>query len=147
MTQGRARFSGLELDTRWHLHRGELHSLDLRVAADLVRATGEEGPLPRIPPARTTLGMEWRHGPWGASLDWRHDFAQRRVAVNEEPSPSHELVSASLTHCLKVGKLEADLFLRGSNLLDREVRPHTSFLRDLAPLPGRSLSSGVTLRF
>ena len=147
MTQGAARISGLELDTRWHLHHGELHSLDLRVAADLVRATGDEGPLPRIPPARTTVALEWRQGPWGASLEWRHAFAQRRVAANEETSPSHELVSAALTHCLRLGKLEADLFLRASNLLDREIRPHTSFLRDLAPLPGRSFSSGVTLRF
>ena len=37
--------------------------------------------------------------------------------------------------------------LRGSNLTDTEARPHPSFLKELAPLPGRSLTAGVRLAF
>jgi len=36
------------------------------------------------------------------------------------------------------------LSLRGTNLLDEEARRHTSFLKDVAPLPGRSAT--LTLR-
>ena len=35
----------------------------------------------------------------------------------------------------------------GSNLLDEEARPHTSFLKELAPLPGRGIEFGVRAFF
>lgn len=145
--QGKARYAGLELDTRVHLHEGDRHAFDLRLGGDLVRASGEDGPLPRIPNARTMAGLEWRHGDWGAGLDWTHAFRQGRVAENEAASPSYELVGATLTRCLRFRHLEADLVLRAGNLLDREIRPHTSYLRDLAPLAGRAFSVQTTLHF
>jgi iron complex outermembrane recepter protein len=40
-----------------------------------------------------------------------------------------------------------NLFLRGSNLLDEEVRNHSSFLADVIPMPGRNLSAGFKLNF
>jgi iron complex outermembrane recepter protein len=39
------------------------------------------------------------------------------------------------------------VFLDATNLTDREARPHTSFLRDVAPLPGRGLAFGVRAFF
>jgi iron complex outermembrane recepter protein len=39
------------------------------------------------------------------------------------------------------------LFLRGTNLLDEEARQATSSLKDLVPLPGRSLAAGVRYTF
>jgi len=48
---------------------------------------------------------------------------------------------------LTTGRVRTEAFLRGSNLTDREARPHPSFLKDLAPLPGRSLTAGVRLAF
>ena len=39
------------------------------------------------------------------------------------------------------------LYLRGTNLLDDEARQHTSSLKDVVPLPGRSLHAGVRLTF
>ena len=39
------------------------------------------------------------------------------------------------------------VFLRGSNLLDEDIRQHTSPLKDLAPLPGRSVHVGLRYEF
>jgi len=39
------------------------------------------------------------------------------------------------------------LFLRGTNLGDEEARRHSSPLKDIAPLPGRSVQLGVRLDF
>ena len=39
------------------------------------------------------------------------------------------------------------LFLDGTNLLDEEARAHTSFLKDVAPLPGRGFAFGVRTFF
>ena len=39
------------------------------------------------------------------------------------------------------------LFVEGRNLTDEEAREHASFLKDLAPLPGRNLRAGMTFAF
>ena len=39
------------------------------------------------------------------------------------------------------------LFAEGHNLTDEEAREHVSFLKDVAPLPGRNLRVGVSYRF
>ena len=39
------------------------------------------------------------------------------------------------------------LFLRATNLLDEDVRLHSSPLKDEVPLPGRSLSVGLRYSF
>jgi iron complex outermembrane receptor protein len=40
-----------------------------------------------------------------------------------------------------------NLFVRGANLLDEEVRNHSSFLANVIPMPGRNISAGVKLNF
>jgi iron complex outermembrane receptor protein len=39
------------------------------------------------------------------------------------------------------------LFLRGSNLLDEDVRNQSSFIADVVPMPGRNISAGFRLGF
>ena len=39
------------------------------------------------------------------------------------------------------------LFLRGNNLLDQDMRVHTSYIKDFAPLPGRSIVAGLRADF
>ena len=44
---------------------------------------------------------------------------------------------------LNLGNDELMVFGKGSNLLDEEVRGHTSFLKHLAPEPGRGFRVGA----
>ena len=39
------------------------------------------------------------------------------------------------------------VFLRGSNLLNQDIRNHASFLANVIPLPGRNLSAGLSYHF
>ena len=39
------------------------------------------------------------------------------------------------------------VFAEARNLFDEEAREHASFLKDLAPLPGRNLRAGLAYRF
>ena len=39
------------------------------------------------------------------------------------------------------------VFAEAHNLTDEEAREHTSFLKDITPLPGRNLRVGVTYAF
>jgi iron complex outermembrane receptor protein len=42
---------------------------------------------------------------------------------------------------------EFRIFLDGRNLGNVEAREHVSFLKDLAPLPGRNVRAGFSYRF
>ncbi|MBK8477661.1 MAG: TonB-dependent receptor [Opitutaceae bacterium] len=144
-----ARFQGGELETWWHLHEGQAHALDLRLAADWVRATqlDADQPLPRIPPHRYLAGLHYRGGAFTAGIDATHACAQRRTAPGEEATDGYTLLSADVGYRFTVGRTEYLVFLRGTNLADAEARNHVSFLKEYAPLAGRSLTAGVRLTF
>ena len=46
-----------------------------------------------------------------------------------------------------LSSMELELFVNGSNLGDEEARKHTSFVKDVAPLPGRNYALGIRSRF
>ena len=73
---------------------------------------------------------------------------QDRVAQNEEASPAYTLVDAHLAYRWDRSAGNSwEVFLDGSNLGNEEVRPHTSLLRDYAPLPGRAVAFGIRAWF
>jgi iron complex outermembrane receptor protein len=45
------------------------------------------------------------------------------------------------------GGRRTTLFVEARNLTDEEAREHASFLKDLAPLPGRNFRMGLAYRF
>ncbi|WP_414663595.1 TonB-dependent receptor [Horticoccus sp. 23ND18S-11] len=145
--QHNARFWGAELETLWHLHDQRDWQLDLRLAADFTRAREGSRPLPRIPAARFTTGLAWAHEGWSAGADAQWIMKQNRVAANETTSDGYTLVSAYVSRTLTFGATRWDVFVRGSNLANEEARPHPSFVKELAPLPGRSVTAGVRLTF
>jgi len=57
------------------------------------------------------------------------------------------MLSASLGHSFRLAGANARLTLRGVNLLDREARNPSSFIKDLVPLPGRGVELGLRLTF
>ena len=172
--QADARFTGGELDLQWALHEGLHGSWTLRTFADAVRGrldgdgtrtvsfavphgdhlhvhTAElalDGNLPRLAPRRTGAELRFESDAWRAGIGAIHHARQHRVAAHEPPSPGYLLVNANLAwHRDTADGSAMELFVDASNLLDREARPHTSFLRDLAPLPGRSVAAGIRFFF
>ena len=121
--------------------------MHVRLFTDFVNAeevsTGEN--LPRIPPQRFGLGL---HGGWDnfdGSIDAIFADDQNDVAENELPTEGYTLLNASLSYTFPDSELM--LMLRGSNLLDEDIRQHTSPLKDLVPLPGRSVHFGLRFEF
>lgn len=145
--QRNAHFWGAEIETLWHLHSSSGSQLDLKVAADFTRAREDGGNLPRIPAARTIAGLSWANGPWNAGVESQFVFEQSRVGPNERPTAGYTLVSADLSWTHLAGRYTYEVFAHGANLANQEVRPHPSFLKDLAPLAGRAVTAGVRLRF
>lgn len=172
--QADARFTGGEIDLQWTVHDGAHGLWTLRTFADAVRGrldgdgTREvafevphgdhvhhhvaqlalDGNLPRLAPRRTGAELRWEAGAWRAGIGAIHHARQGRVAAHEAPTPGYLLVNANLAWHLDTADGSAlEVFFDASNLLDREARPHTSFLRDLAPLPGRSVAAGIRFFF
>ncbi|MEO7465327.1 MAG: TonB-dependent receptor, partial [Nitrosospira sp.] len=102
----------------------------------------------RITPPR--LGLEFNHkmGPWTANVSTIRVMRQNHVAELETRTPGYTLVNVEVTYRLKKTKSNGiRIFLQGKNLLNEEMRVHTSFLKDFAPLPGRSLMIGLRGEF
>lgn len=145
----RAEFYGFEAEGRWRLHQGGGSRLDGSLRADYVRATDRDSgrPLPRISPLRMGGGLTWTGGPWDARLDVTHALRQKRTAANELPTDAYTLVSAAVSYRIGLQSAAVEAFLKASNLLDEEARLHTSFIKDIAPLGGRSLVGGIRMSF
>ncbi|HUG54768.1 MAG TPA: TonB-dependent receptor [Vicinamibacteria bacterium] len=144
-----ARFWGAEASLHVDLLHREPHHLDLELMGDFVRAelrdTGE--PLPRIPPSRLGAGLHYHAEHWDGRVEVRHAADQDRVSRFESPTAGYTLLNASVGYRLFAGGTILDFILRGTNLADEEARVHTSFLKDLAPLPGRDVRLVVRVTF
>ncbi|AOS43835.1 putative TonB-dependent receptor precursor [Lacunisphaera limnophila] len=144
-----AELYGAEAELVFHLHETKETVADVRVMADSVRATNtsDDTPLPRTTPVRLGLGFDWQHGPWSVSADWRHVVKADRLAPGETASPAYDMVGIGTAWRFTAGRTHGELFVQGRNLLDETARVHASFLKDLAPLPGRNFTAGVRFSF
>ncbi|WP_242108471.1 TonB-dependent receptor [Luteimonas aquatica] len=173
-TQGDARFNGAEAQMDWNFADNDSGSWTVHVFGDIVRGKlsgggtrtlevsvphgdhthdygielARSGNLPRMAPARVGGELRWERGPIRASLGAVRYAQADRVAEHEEETPGYTLVDAHLAwHRDTAAGNGWEVFLDGSNLLDKEARAHTSFLKDVAPLPGRGVSGGVRIFF
>jgi iron complex outermembrane receptor protein len=121
--------------------------LHARIYSDFVY--GEEkvsgNYLPRLPPLRYGIGVHYVTGKIEANIDVTHNAQQTRTAVNEIATDSFTMVDLEATYYFDMPTMM--VFLRGTNLGDEDARRHTSPLKDIAPLPGRSIQLGLRLDF
>lgn len=147
--QREARFHGGEMELTVHLHETKESVADIHLFADSVRATNtnDRTPLPRITPLRFGAGFDWRSGRWSFTADWRRVSRQDRLATNETATPGYDLVALGGSWRFETARSQMELFVRATNLLDEAARVHASFLKEVAPLPGRDFAAGLRLNF
>lgn len=145
----RARFRGVEAGLRWRLINQEPRRLELELGADHTHADDLTNaiPLPRIAPTRYTVGLNWQEQQWGGRVMLQRALAQNRLANNELVTDGYTLLNAQLTYRLPVAQQRMELFLRGENLLNQEIRNHVSFLKNRAPAGARAVLLGVRVNF
>lgn len=142
-----ARLRGVEIEGRWQA----TPVFAVLGQFDAVRGentqTGE--PLPRLAPQRAMLGLEATQGPWSARVEWRGAARQNRVDAFDQPTAGYGTVNASLARQLKLGELDGLWYLRLTNLGNKLAYNATAVptIRDLSPQAGRSVMTGVQVRF
>ncbi|HEY0052552.1 MAG TPA: TonB-dependent receptor [Caulobacteraceae bacterium] len=141
-----ADFRGFEAEGRFALWESGQSALTLEGAADYVDAETDLGPAARIPPWSATARLAWTSRPFDAALEARTVGEQDETAELELPTDGYTLVNLS-TAWRPVTDRNVTVFAELRNLTDEEAREHVSFLKDVAPLPGRNLRVGVAYRF
>lgn len=141
-----ARFRGLEAELSWRPEG----PWGMRLFGDVARGRLEGiGNAPRMSPSRLGLESTYGSGPWGASASLLRVMRQDRIATAQETAtPGYTRLDASLQYRIRHGgQASTTVYLQANNLLDKDIRVHTSFIKDAAPLPGRSLTAGVRATF
>jgi len=143
-----AEFYGAEGQITHHLWNvGDSH-LDLTLNGDLVRATLDDGDnVPRLAPARVGVTLAWVAPLWSAELSTMEVMKQSHTAESETETDGYTLVDAYLDYHFQPDHSGLLVYVKGNNLLDEDIRDHTSFIKNVAPAAGRGFDLGVRWSF
>ena len=128
----------------------EAHRLASPGKLDLTRAsnadTGEA--LPRVAPLRLNLGLNASRGPWSGRLELDHPARQDRVPATDVATAGYCIMNL-LSRCFNLASTDTVWFLKLGNLGDTLAYSASAIqtVRDLAPLPDRSVKTGIRVAF
>lgn len=143
--QGDSRYVGTEASVEAQV----LKTLWFNGKIDYVRAELIEPnkPLPRIPPLRGTLGLDWRYKAFSARPELILANRQGRVFDNETPTAGYTVFNLNTSYTFVTRRVAHVLSVGGYNLSNKLYRNHLSFIKTIAPEMGRSVRLNYSLRF
>ncbi len=141
-----AEFYGVELEGSYALWRSGVKELRAEATYDYVHAEGDDGPLARIPPYGVTGRLSYHDARFEGRLELRHIGEQDRITAFELPTDAYTTLGLFAAYKPMADK-NFRVYLDARNLTDEETREHASFLKDIAPGPGRNLRVGLAYAF
>ena len=143
--QGESRYVGMEAS----LEAKVFPALWLNAKVDYVRAelTQLNKSLPRIPPLRGTLGLDWRYRAVSVRPELIIVNRQTRIFDHETSTAGYTTFNLNASYTLAMKRAAHVFSVGGYNLGNKLYRNHLSFLKNLAPEMGRSVRLNYTLRF
>ena len=144
-----ALFWGFEAEANYLAYKSGESTVTVGLLADYVRATNEDDntDLPRITPMRVGGKVRIENGPWVFGALLRQNFKQTANANYESETGSFTELQIDLSHSFELEGGKLTLFAQGRNLLNEDIRRHTSFIKDKAPQPGSSVHVGLSYEF
>lgn len=143
-----AEFIGVEASLTHHIIDAENHHLDIILFGDYVEAElDDNNDVPRLAPARIGAELSWVSTQWNASLRLVDVADQTRTGENETETDGYTLLETYVEYKIPTGAGNWAVFAKGNNLLDEDIRDHTSFTKDSAPAPGIGFDLGVRVNF
>jgi iron complex outermembrane receptor protein len=89
-------------------------------------------------PVRGTFGVNYKQQNFSADLELQRNEGQSLLAANESATRGFTFLNAGAEVPVSTGFGVFRASLRANNLFNVDGRNHVSFLKDLAPLPGRN---------
>ncbi len=144
-----ALYYGAEAEIGIRVWEEGFHALDISGMFDLVRARDRDSSvnISRIPPIRAGMKANMELTDTVIEAQVLRVFSQAHTAPFETDTKAYTMVNLMLTRYFTWHSYSGSMFVRGENLLNRQARPHTSFIKDLQPLPGRGVTVGVQWDF
>lgn len=140
-----AQFFGSEFSWEYRIPNRFLNGFwSTELKLDFVRAINQtqRTSIARIAPIRETFEISYQREAYTSVLEFQRSERQSFVAENETPTPAYMWVNCGVTVPFAFDTSEFQIFGRVQNLFNAEARNHVSFLKDVAPLMGRSFVFG-----
>ena len=143
--QADANYFGAELaaDATFNKYVGGFLSLDY-VRAKLIDPDTD---LPRIPPARARVGLDFRLQNLNVRPEAVFAARQDRVFPLETPTAGYGIVNVAGSYTLGREHYAHIFTFNAYNLTDKLYLNHLSFIKEFAPEIGRGIRVGYTIRF
>ncbi|MEM6603970.1 MAG: TonB-dependent receptor [Pseudomonadota bacterium] len=144
-----AEIYGVELKTGVNAFNNGTHIVDFELRGDYLKGRNRDTDqdLPRIAPARVGGSAIYQYQDVTLRFDTDYNFSQDETAPEELSTDSFTMVDFGIDYDLELDNVSTTLYIQGTNLLDEEARNHVSFLKDRAPMPGRSVMVGLRSSF
>ena len=146
-TADNAEFYGVEAVGKTEVTRIGAFDISADALAEYVRAKTDSGNLPRIPPLSVLSGLEAESDRLKFRAEWEYVAEANNLSSFELPTDTYNLINGFVTWKAPIGaKDDVQLRLSVLNIFDAEARQHTSFLKDLVPLPGRNVRFSISAK-
>ena len=142
-----ASFTGFEVQGGMDLAEFGSFTLKADALAEYVRAKTDSGNLPRIPPLSVLTGIEADSERFNFRAELDYAAEQTKVETFEIPTDDYALVNLFATWRAPVNAQDVRLSLSVLNVLNDDARQHSSFLKDIVPLPGRNVRFSIASSF
>ena len=144
-SQDDARFLGTELKLDVGMHENVWLNLTMDAVNAELTATGAS--LPRIPPLRGKVGLDFRYA--GLSVKPELIMAGRRGDVfnTETPTAGYTVANLMASYTIPKPHFSHHMSVNFFNIGDRLYRNHASFLKDLVPEIGRGVRFSYAVKF
>jgi iron complex outermembrane receptor protein len=143
-SQGDSRYVGGEVN----LNFGLREDLWLELGFDTVNARLDDGtPLPRIPPARGRVALDWRRGGLSVRPELLMAKDKREVFPTETRTAGYAVFNVIGSYTIARAHYAHIFTVNAFNLGDTLYRNHLSFIKELAPEIGRGVRVSYSLRF
>lgn len=118
--------------------------LKVSIFGDYINAKlSNDGYLPRTPPMRVGSVLQYQRNNYDAEFSVNHYFEQDKIAALETKTNGYTILDANINYYIDGIGNDLVIYVKGNNLTDEVAKVHSSFLKDVSPLPGRNFSIGL----
>lgn len=101
-----------------------------------------------VPPLRFGFQLDHIKGDWNSNLRLTRGEAQHRAGDNDTATDGYLLLNLSTQYqILNLHGADVMVFAKANNLLNENIRNSTSYLRNVAPEPGRGAEIGFRVSY
>lgn len=132
-----------EFNSTWHVGAFSDYT-----RAKFVDANAGAKNIPRIPSQRAGIHLSYMPPGWETKLSYTHHFSQNKISADEVKTDGFGMLSAHVNYYpgYFAGQ-DVAIYLKAENITNQLGYAHNSFIKDFAPLPGRSFGIGVRAQF